>query len=89
MGKLLLRTPAHDPFATVAALFATGDVRFVNHRDYPATAYGYLARLTLSRGAPPRLAACPYRIVGLVRCLSWATRAAASTKRPSSADSDA
>ncbi|WP_437676368.1 CapA family protein [Sorangium sp. So ce131] len=30
LGQELLRDPAHDPFAPVAALFAAADVRFVN-----------------------------------------------------------
>ncbi|WP_437724611.1 CapA family protein [Sorangium sp. So ce861] len=30
LGQELLRNPAHDPFAPVAALFASADVRFVN-----------------------------------------------------------
>ncbi|WP_437689561.1 CapA family protein [Sorangium sp. So ce176] len=30
LGQELLRNPAHDPFAPVAALFAAADVRFVN-----------------------------------------------------------
>ena len=47
-------------------LYSMGNLLMQRHRDYPATGYGYLARITLSRGAPPRLEACPYRIVGLV-----------------------
>ncbi|WP_438017535.1 CapA family protein [Sorangium sp. So ce315] len=30
LGQELLRNPAHDPFAPVAALFASADVRFIN-----------------------------------------------------------
>jgi poly-gamma-glutamate synthesis protein (capsule biosynthesis protein) len=30
MGKILLKDPAHDPFATVAPLLASADVRFAN-----------------------------------------------------------
>ena len=47
-------------------LYSMGNLLMQQHRDHPATGYGYLGRLTFSRGAPPRLSACPYRIVGLV-----------------------
>ena len=48
------------------------------HRDHPWTGYGYLARLTFTRGAATRLEACPYRIVGLVP-LPFAGNAARTT----------
>lgn len=46
-------------------LYSMGNLLMQAHRKVPATAYGYLARLTLERGAAPRLEVCPFHIVGL------------------------
>jgi poly-gamma-glutamate synthesis protein (capsule biosynthesis protein) len=46
-------------------LYSMGNLLMQAHRGVPATAYGYLARLTLARGGVPRLEVCPFRIVGL------------------------
>ncbi len=46
-------------------LYSMGNLLMQRHRDIPATGYGYLARLTLTRAERPRLEVCPYRIVGL------------------------
>ena len=46
-------------------LYSLGNLLMQAHRGVPATAYGYLARLTFARAAAPRLEVCPFRIVGL------------------------
>jgi poly-gamma-glutamate capsule biosynthesis protein CapA/YwtB (metallophosphatase superfamily) len=46
-------------------LYSMGNMLMQMHRDHPWTGYGYLARLTFAPGAPVKLEACPFRIVGL------------------------
>lgn len=47
-------------------LYSMGNLLMQRHKDVPATGYGYLARLVLSRGRAPELEVCPFRTVGLV-----------------------
>lgn len=47
-------------------LYGMGNLLMQRHKDVPATGYGYLARLVLSRGRAPELEVCPFRTVGLV-----------------------
>jgi poly-gamma-glutamate synthesis protein (capsule biosynthesis protein) len=46
-------------------LYSLGNLLMRMHRDYPWTELGYMARIELVRGAPPRVEACPYRIFGI------------------------
>lgn len=46
------------------AFFSLGNLVFNQHIKYPWTGTGFLARLTFRRGAPPKVEACPYHILG-------------------------
>jgi poly-gamma-glutamate synthesis protein (capsule biosynthesis protein) len=50
-------------------LYSMGNLLMQMHRDYPATGWGYLARLVLTRGEHPKLEVCPFRILGLTPLL--------------------
>lgn len=46
------------------AFYSLGNLVFNQHKHYPWTGTGFLARVRFRRDAPPRVEACPYRIVG-------------------------
>ena len=46
-------------------LYSLGNLLMQMHSSHEWTGFGYLARFTFTRGAPPSLEACPYRILGL------------------------
>src|SRR5262249_22820465 len=46
-------------------LYSLGNLLMRMHRDHPWTEFGYMARIELTRGAPPVVYACPYRIFGI------------------------
>ncbi len=46
------------------AFYSLGNLVFNQHKHYPWTGTGFLARVTFRRGAAPTVEACPYRIVG-------------------------
>jgi hypothetical protein len=39
---------------------------FHQHSDHPWTGWGYLARVTLAKGEPPRIEVCPYHLLAAV-----------------------
>jgi hypothetical protein len=41
-----------------------GNLVFAGHQDRPWTLQSFFARLTLQKGAPPELSACPFAIDG-------------------------
>ena len=45
-------------------LYSLGNLVFAGHDDRPWTKQSFFARLTLRRGAPVELAACPYALDG-------------------------
>jgi hypothetical protein len=45
-------------------VYSLGDLVFAGHQDRPWTLQSFFARLTLRKGAPPELAACPFAIDG-------------------------
>lgn len=63
---------AHHPHVTQGiewvdgrpVLHGLGNLAMAMHRDHPWTGFGYLARVTLARGAPPVVEVCPHRIDG-------------------------
>jgi poly-gamma-glutamate synthesis protein (capsule biosynthesis protein) len=46
-------------------LYSLGNLLMRMHRDHAWTELGYLARITLRRGGPPGVEACPFRIYGV------------------------
>ncbi len=46
-------------------LYSLGNLLMRMHRDHAWTELGYLARIELSRGGPPGVLACPFRIHGV------------------------
>lgn len=45
-------------------LYSLGNLAFAGHQDRPWTRQSFFARLTLTKGKPPALAACPFALDG-------------------------
>jgi poly-gamma-glutamate synthesis protein (capsule biosynthesis protein) len=45
-------------------VYSLGDLVFAGHQERPWTLQSFFARITLKKGAPPTLSACPFRIDG-------------------------
>lgn len=46
------------------AFYSLGNLVFAQHKNYPWTGQGFMARMTFSRSKPPKVEACPFRILG-------------------------
>lgn len=45
-------------------LYSLGNLAFAGHRERPWTRQSFFARLTLEKGKPPRISACPFVLDG-------------------------